>query len=78
MITTAPILTAGAYLRESDLIGFQATPKRAKTGGILPFSRSTFRRMVRECKFPSPIKLGDRVTVWRASEVVAWLASKGV
>lgn len=71
------IIPATSYVRESVLIGSQATPKRAKTSGVIPFSRSTFRRMVREGRFPAPVKLGDRVNAWRASDVAAWLASRG-
>lgn len=44
---------------------------------ILPVAHSTFWRMVAEGRFPKPIKLSERVTVWRAEEVAAWIAAQG-
>ncbi len=70
------IIPATSYLREAVLIGSPATPNRAKTRGILPCSRSSLWRWIREGKFPRPQKLGDRITAWRASDVAAWLASR--
>lgn len=48
----------------------------AAAEGILPCSRSSLWRWIREGKFPRPQKLGDRITAWRASDVAAWLASR--
>ncbi len=42
---------------------------------FLPFSRETWRKLVRAGKAPQPIKMGDRCTVYRNSDVHAWLAS---
>jgi predicted DNA-binding transcriptional regulator AlpA len=44
---------------------------------ILPVAHSTLWRMVAEGRFPKPIKLSERVTVWRAEEVAAWVAAQG-
>lgn len=49
------------YIRESEL-------RR-----LVPISHSTVWRMVASGAFPKPFKLGPRVTVWRWSEVEAWL-----
>jgi len=57
-------LKAGANLRVSTL-----APR-------LGMSKSTIWRLVREGKFPKPIKLSDKVTVWKADTVLAWLESK--
>ena len=70
------LILATSYLREAVLIGSQATPNRAKTAGILPCSRSSLWRWVKEGRFPAPFKLGNRMTAWRASDVAAWLASR--
>jgi len=40
----------------------------------LPFSAATLWRMVKDKRFPSPIKLSKRVTAWRAEDVSQWLA----
>lgn len=50
------------YLRERQLLA-----------EILPFSHATLWRMVAAGKFPRPIKLTERVTAWRSSEVHEWL-----
>ncbi len=42
----------------------------------LGVSKNTIWRMVREGKFPRPIKLSEKVTVWKADDVLAWLKSK--
>jgi len=62
--TTHDPLKAGANLRVSTL-----APR-------LGMSKSTIWRLVREGKFPKPIKLSDKVTVWKADAVLAWLESK--
>ncbi|MBT9098771.1 AlpA family phage regulatory protein [Methylovulum psychrotolerans] len=57
-------LKSGANLRVSTL-----APR-------LGMSKSTIWRLVREGKFPKPIKLSDKVTVWKADSIIEWLASK--
>ncbi len=44
--------------------------------GLLPVSRATLWRWIRDGKFPQPFKLGENCTVWDASEVDAWLVSR--
>lgn len=41
---------------------------------LVPFSSQTLWRRVKDGTFPQPIKIG-RMTVWRVSEVRAWLKS---
>jgi predicted DNA-binding transcriptional regulator AlpA len=41
---------------------------------FLPFSRETWRKLVRDGKAPQPIKMGERCTVYRNADVHAWLA----
>jgi prophage regulatory protein len=62
--TTNATLTAGSYLRVTDL---------AQCLGI---SKNTIWRLVREGKFPEKIKLGPRMTVWSGADVLKWLESK--
>lgn len=38
--------------------------------------QSTIWRMVKQERFPRPVKLSERITAWRADDVKAWLASK--
>jgi prophage regulatory protein len=62
--TTNDPLKAGCNLRVSAL-----APR-------LGISKNTIWRLVREGKFPKPIKLSEKVTVWKADDVLTWLASK--
>lgn len=41
------------------------------TPGPIPVSRSTWWQGVREGRFPQPLKLGPRTTVWRAEDIRA-------
>ncbi len=41
-------------------------------------ARSTVWLWVKQGKLPAPIKLSDRVTVWRESELNAWMDDQGV
>ena len=43
---------------------------------ILPVNESTIWRWVKDGKFPKPMKLADKVTVWDAQEVDAWVRSQ--
>lgn len=42
----------------------------------LGMSKNTIWRMVREGKFPKPIKLSEKITVWKAEDVLNWLKTK--
>ncbi len=58
-------LPDSALLRERELV----TP-----AGLLPFSRVTLWRYVRDGVFPPPIRFpGSRMTCWRVGDVRAWL-----
>ena len=39
-------------------------------------SKATIWSWVKQNKFPSPIKLGKGVTVWRKSDIDAWIKTK--
>lgn len=58
------------YLREADLVGNPRTGRR----GLLPFSRTTLWRLVRDQHFPAPVKLSVNITAWQCEEVRSWLA----
>jgi prophage regulatory protein len=40
---------------------------------LVPVSRSGWWQGVKEGRFPQPVKLSPRVTVWRASDVQAYI-----
>jgi prophage regulatory protein len=43
---------------------------------IIPVSRSTLWRWVRDGRFPSPINLGPNTRAWREEDIRIWLENK--
>ena len=43
---------------------------------IIPVSRSTLWRWVRDGSFPSPINLGPNTRAWREEDIRVWLETK--
>lgn len=66
-------LPNSAFIRESQLV---QSPRHPGRPAPLPFSAPTLWRKVKAGTFPKPIKLSERVTCWRVSEVRAWMAAK--
>ena len=42
----------------------------------VPFSRVHVYRLIRDGKFPAPIKLGDRRVAWLEHEIESWIAAR--
>ena len=42
---------------------------------LIGVSRTTLHRMVVSHQFPQPIRVGQRATRWRLSEVLEWMSS---
>ena len=59
-----------AYLRERQLVGDNRDPNCPK---LLPVSRATLWRMVRDGRFPAPYKLGPNTTAWQCGDVRRYL-----
>ena len=43
---------------------------------IIPISKSSWWAGVKSGKYPKPVKLGARTTVWRVEDISALIASK--
>ena len=69
-ITSNPMLAIG-YLRIWQIVG----DKKRGIEPILPIGRSTFLAGVKSGKFPQPVKLGERTTAWKKSDILALLDS---
>lgn len=65
MQATNPLLMPGRLLRLPEIIG------NAELGipPLIPVGRSTWWEGVKKGRFPKPIKLSPRVTVWRAEDI---------
>jgi predicted DNA-binding transcriptional regulator AlpA len=57
MVTEIPTIPETGFLRQKQVLKF------------IPISKSNLWLMVREGRFPRPIKLGPRTTVWKAEEL---------
>ena len=44
---------------------------------LVPFSKSTLWRRVKDGTFPQPLKLSNRVTVWRVEDIRLWIEQQG-
>lgn len=51
------------FIRKSQLIPY-----------ILPISNTTLWSWCKQGKFPAPVQLSTRLSVWRVEDVRAWLA----
>lgn len=51
------------FIRKSQLIPY-----------LLPISNTTLWKWCKEGKFPAPVQLSTRLSVWRVEDVRAWLA----
>jgi predicted DNA-binding transcriptional regulator AlpA len=71
--STFDALPDSAFIREAQLV---QSPKRPEHPAPLPFSAPTLWRKVKAGTFPKPIKLSERVTCWKVSEVRAWMTAQ--
>ena len=58
-------LPASGFIRIAQLIP-----------NVVPFSQATLWRKCQTGEFPKPVKLSERVTGWRVSEVRDWLEAQ--
>jgi predicted DNA-binding transcriptional regulator AlpA len=56
-------LPIDSFLRLKQIVGTKTTP------GIIPVSKSSWWAGVKDGRFPQPVKLGKRTTVWRMSDI---------
>lgn len=59
------------FLRVSQIIG----DRKKNLAPIIPVSKSTWWEGVASGRFPKPIKLSPRVTVWRVEDIRALIES---
>lgn len=43
---------------------------------VTGYSKSRIYALIKEGRFPAPLKLGDRAVGWRQSDIDAWIASR--
>ncbi len=60
-----PTLPETGFLRQPQVLAF------------VPISKSTLWRRIQARTFPEPVKLSERVTVWRVEDIRRWIAQQG-
>jgi hypothetical protein len=72
LISAATSLPISGFLRLSQIIGNpKANPPQFP---IIPVGRTTWWAGVKSGRYPKPIKLSPRVTVWRVEDISALIA----
>ena len=51
---------------------------RPASKGLIGVSDKTIWQWVKRGEFPAPIRIGGNVTVWRLSDVQAWMQAQGL
>lgn len=57
--------------------GFVRLPQIIAPRGPIPVSKSTWWAGIKDGRFPKPIKLGARITVWRVEDIQNLIESGG-
>ncbi|MBK7901188.1 MAG: AlpA family phage regulatory protein [Betaproteobacteria bacterium] len=65
MSTAILTLPETGFLRQPQVLAF------------VPISKSTLWRRIQARTFPDPVKLSERVTVWRAEDIRRWIGQQG-
>jgi prophage regulatory protein len=55
---------------------YERAIRLSEVANLIGLSRSHIYRLVERGLFPAPVRLSDRVTVWREADVQNWLAEK--
>ena len=71
-LSTTPVMpTAILTLPETGFL------RQRQVLAFVPISKSTLWRRIQARTFPDPVKLSERVTVWRAEDIHRWIAQQG-
>ncbi len=55
------------------------TPKLERLPSVqsrVPYSRARIYQLVKDGKFPAPVRLGGRASAWLSSEIDEWIARR--
>lgn len=69
----AASLPSTGFVRLSQIVGNKKS--NPPTPGLIPICKSTWWNGVKDGRYPSPIKLSPRVTVWRVEDIRAFIAN---
>lgn len=66
MLQNQPSIPAFGFLRLPQILA------------IIPISKSAWWEGCRTGRFPKPVKLGPRTTLWKAKEIKAFIENAGI
>jgi predicted DNA-binding transcriptional regulator AlpA len=69
--------TGNTQVTKQTFIRMTQLATRKGQVGRLPLSAGSIWRMVREGRFPQPVRLSENVTAWRMDDVERWEAERG-
>lgn len=70
---TCPIIPETGFLRLDQIIG----SKKKGIAPLLPIGKTTWYVGVMKGEFPAPVKLGGKISLWRAEDIRALFLSMG-
>lgn len=81
-MSKTPVPSAAALATAAGASHLPALPetgflRQPQVLGLVPISKSTLWRRVQDKSFPQPVKLSERVTVWRVEDVRRWIVEQG-
>jgi predicted DNA-binding transcriptional regulator AlpA len=74
-MTNNPLPQTG-YVRLTQIIGKPLADPPIPA--VIPVSKSTWWQGVKTGRFPKPIKIGPRITVWRVEDIRALIEHTGM
>jgi len=73
MVKTSNQLPETGFVRIWQIVG----NKKTNIPPLIPVCRTTFLNGVKSGKFPKPVKLGERTTAWKVSDIKALIETMG-
>ncbi len=63
--------TIKGFLRIKQILGDKKS--NPPIPPLIPIGKSTWWKGIKEGKFPKPIKIGPRITVWNAEDIINFI-----
>ena len=77
--TAAKVAASSAFATPVSTLTLPETGflRQPQVLAFVPISKSTLWRRIQARTFPAPVKLSERVPVWRAEDIRRWIAQQG-
>lgn len=64
-------------LQYEQFVRMKDLASRSDSKGLIGVSSQTLWRWIQQNRFPAPLKIGSNISVFRMSEVQAWMRAQG-